>query len=161
MDSVLLSWISQVLVATSRLEVLVRARRRTRDDVLGGWLAPMSIRSAHFGFWSLLEIDWHAGAGCCDAGILGFWMVLGRCLGRHLSATARRRSLAGRTLSCSGLQCRRSCSGHVGLGDGHVISVAVLSIHGVARRHRCRNICTQRKLLSPAGDGFWRTAAGR
>ena len=102
----------------------------------------MSIRSAHIGFWSLLEIDLHAGAGSCSAGIIGFWMVLKRCLGRHLSATARRRSLAGRTLSGSGLQCRRSCSGHVGLGDSQVISLAVFSIHDILGCHRCRNICT-------------------
>ena len=102
----------------------------------------MSIRSAHFGFWSLLEIGWHAGAGCCGAVFLGFWMVMWRCLGRHLSATARRRSLAGRTLSGSGLQCRRGCSGHVGLGDGQVISLAVFSIHDILGCHRCRNICT-------------------
>ena len=60
-------------------------------------------------------------------------------------------------LGLDAVQCHGRRFGHVGLVDGHVISVAVLSIHGVVRRHRCRNICTRRKLLSPAGDGSWRT----
>ena len=52
--------------------------------------------------------------------------------------------MVGWTLSCSGLQCCKRHLGHVELGDSHVISVAVLSIHGVVRCHRCQNICTRR-----------------